>query len=215
MGICITYNYHPKENNDIKVAKIETEKEQMLKKRFYSKRGKTFIKLRSNNKKIESTNPSTMSTELFLRTKSLFRFNNTQGVNNGQPIINMNIINNTNQKNIKNKSSFSKGNKNTEKKEKNKFKNNEKKNKLNNIQLLKSKTELVKDKDKKKEESNQIKEEEEYEEEESDDEREPKYELIEEQPEMNKFTIDDDNHLISLLKNHFLFDKLSEKNIKE
>ncbi len=32
---------------------------------------------------------------------------------------------------------------------------------------------------------------------------------------MNKFTIDDDNHLISLLKNHFLFDKLSEKNIKE
>ena len=34
MGICITYNYHPKENNDIKL-KEEAEKELILKKRFY------------------------------------------------------------------------------------------------------------------------------------------------------------------------------------
>ena len=216
MGICITYNYHPKENNDIKL-KEEAEKELILKKRFYSQRGKTFIKLRSSNKKLESTNPSTISTELFLRTKSLYRFNNTQGLGNGKPIINMNIIN-TNKKKIKNKSSFSKGNKNVEK-ENNKSKNKEKNKILNNIQLLKSKTESVnvqeKKKEKEKEKENQIIEEEEYEKEEEDEEKEPKYELIEEQPEINKFTIDDDNNLISLLKNHFLFDKISENNIKE
>ena len=54
MGICITYNYNPKENNDIKVSKTETQKEELLKKKFYSQRGKTFIKLRSTNKKMKN-----------------------------------------------------------------------------------------------------------------------------------------------------------------
>ena len=213
MGICITYNYNPKENNDIKVSKTETQKEELLKKKFYSQRGKTFIKLRSTNKKIESINPSTISTELFLRTKSIYRFNNTQGLINGKPIINMNIIN-TNPKNTNKKSTFKKGFQDTEKENK-KIKNKEKKNLNNDIQLLKSKTELVNIKEKEKETPNKIKEEEEYEEEEEYDDREPKYELIEEQPEINKFTVEDDNHLISLLKKHFLFEKISERNIKE
>ena len=139
MGICITYNYHPKENNDIKVSKTETQKEELLKKKFYSQRGKTFIKLRSTKKKIESINPSTISTELFLRTKSIYRFNNTQGLINGKPIINMNIIN-TNPKNTNKKSPFKKGFQDTEKENK-KIKNKEKKNQNKEIQILKRKNE--------------------------------------------------------------------------
>ena len=38
MGICITYNYHPKENNDIDVSENEPNKEIIKQKLFLKKK---------------------------------------------------------------------------------------------------------------------------------------------------------------------------------
>ena len=48
MGICITYNYNPKENNDIKVSKTETQKEELLKKKILFSKRENIYKIKIN-----------------------------------------------------------------------------------------------------------------------------------------------------------------------
>ena len=207
MGICITYNYHPKESNDIDVSENEPNKEITKQKLFLKKKkGKTVIKLKSNNKNITETNHSTMSTEYFLRTKSSSRLGNFKFNTKGNSIITINNIT-TNNKTKINKltnqlSTFSNNNQMNNFKEVNNS-NAKKNNKNNNIGLNKSKTEL-------KGKDNKVMDEIEEEEDEED-----KYILMEENPITNKFTAEDDKNLIKLLKNHFLFENFSEETISE
>ena len=208
MGICITYNYHPKENNDIDVSENEPNKEIIKQKLFLKKKkGKTVIKLKSNNKNIPETNHSTMSTEYFLRTKSSSRLGNFKFNTKGNSIITINNIT-TNNKTKINKltnqlSTFSNNNQMNNFNEVNNS-NVKKNNKNNNIGLNKSKTEL-------KGKDNKVMDEIEEEEEDEED----KYILMEENPITNKFTAEDDKNLIKLLKNHFLFENFSEETISE
>ena len=73
MGICITYNYCNYENNVLGTSNDDINQDDELRSKFFSKRGKSYIKIKSMKKRLDGINNSTISTESFLRTKTYSR----------------------------------------------------------------------------------------------------------------------------------------------
>ena len=98
MGICITYNYCNYENNVLGTSNDDINQDDELRSKFFSKRGKSYIKIKSMKKRLDGINNSTISTESFLRTKTYSR-HALYNINNNH---HNNTIITINQTNIKN-----------------------------------------------------------------------------------------------------------------